>query len=221
MAGPYSTRHSDAELRFSFGTMGSGKSTMALQIHHNLGTAGLRGLLCTQLDRMGGQVSSQLGVCADAVEVGPRLDLLAMAVAIRERHGELDYLVCDEAQFYTPIQVEQLVQVVDRLDADVYCFGLLRDFRSRLFPGSVRLLEMADHCVELAVESRCWCGRPATHNARLVEGEQVYDGRIMVVDDPEREPESVYELRCRRHWLSGEAEPSTSQADVLASSAAL
>lgn len=201
--------------------MGSGKSTMALQIHHNLARAGLRGLLCTQLDRLGGQVSSQLGVRADAVEVGPRLDLFEMALAIRDRHGELDYLVCDEAQFYTIDQIEQLVRVVDDLDADAYCFGLLRDFRGRLFPGATRLLEMADHCVELAVESRCWCGRPATHNARLVDGRQVYDGRIMVVDDPDREPESVYELRCRRHWITGETEPPDRSVDAMASTAAL
>ena len=60
-----------AKLRFSFGTMGSGKSTLALQIHHNLSSRGLQGLLCSQLDRAGGKVSSALGVSADAVEVGP------------------------------------------------------------------------------------------------------------------------------------------------------
>jgi thymidine kinase len=68
-----------AMLRFSFGTMGSGKSTQALQIHHNLSTRGLRGLLCTRLDREGARVSSRLGVSADAVDVGPRLDLFDLA----------------------------------------------------------------------------------------------------------------------------------------------
>ena len=71
-----------ATLRFSFGTMGSGKSTLALQIHHNLHKRGLQGILCSQLDRADGRVSSALGVSADAIEVGPRLDLFEMALHI-------------------------------------------------------------------------------------------------------------------------------------------
>ncbi len=196
-------RHSHAELRFAYGTMGSGKSTLALQIYHNLAAAGLRGMLWTQLDRVDGRVSSRLGVSADAYRVEPGLNLFQSGKSYSDRNGRLDFMVCDEAQFYSPEQVEQLARVVDELDADVYCFGLLRDFRGYLFPGTARLLEMADSCDEVAVESRCWCGRKATHNARLVEGVQVYEGDLMVVDDPTQEPDSTYELRCRRHWLSG------------------
>src|SRR5688500_1654740 len=106
-----------AVLRFSYGTMGSGKSTLALQIHHNLSTRGLRGLLCTQLDRDGARVSSRLGVSAAAVDVGPKLDLFALASGYRDSNGGLENLVCDEAQFYAPAQVEQLSRVVDELDA--------------------------------------------------------------------------------------------------------
>src|SRR3546814_3416191 len=85
-----------AVLRFSFGTMGSGKSTLALQIHHNLSTRGLRGLLCTQLDRDGARVSSRLGVSATAVDVGPKLDLYELATGYRDQHGGLEYLVRSE-----------------------------------------------------------------------------------------------------------------------------
>ncbi|HEX9260833.1 MAG TPA: thymidine kinase, partial [Acidimicrobiales bacterium] len=98
-----------AVLRFSFGTMGSGKSTLALQIHHNLSAAGLRGLLLSQLDRDGAMVSSRLGVSSPAVEVRSDLDLKELAKA----HRPLDYMVCDEAQFYTPDQCDQLARVVD------------------------------------------------------------------------------------------------------------
>ncbi len=195
-----------ARLRFSFGTMGSGKSTLALQIHHNLAKRGLHGLLCSQLDRSGGKVSSALGVSADAVEVGPRLDLYELATAIADRHGRLDYMVCDEAQFYLPEQVEQLARVVDEMGADVYAFGLLTTFQGRLFDGTRRLLELADESVEVQVEARCWCGMSATHNARLVDGRQVYDGELFVVDDPD-DHQVTYELRCRRHWHSGESGP--------------
>jgi thymidine kinase len=203
-----------AELQFFFGTMGSGKSTMALQIHHNLRTRHLRGLLCTQLDRYGAQVSSRLGVSAEAIDVAPDLDLFELARDFRAEHGELHFVIGDEAQFYTPGQIEQLARVVDELDADVYAFGLLTSFQGELFPGTARLIELADRCTPLQVEARCWCGRRATHNARLVDGTQVYDGALMVVDDggvtiiDDGEANVTYELRCRRHWLSGQGESS-------------
>jgi thymidine kinase len=199
-----------ATLRFSFGTMGSGKSTVALQIHHNLSSRGLRGLLCTHLDREGAQVSSRLGVAATAVDVGPKLDLFELASGHVAHHGSLQYLVCDEAQFYTAAQIDQLARVVDELGADVHAFGLLTDFRGRLFDGTARLLEVADERVELQVEARCWCGARATHNARLVGGVQVYDGDQIVVGDvesvdgPGGGAEVSYELSCRRHWLAGD-----------------
>jgi thymidine kinase len=193
-----------AVLRFSYGTMGSGKSTVALQIHHNLSSRGLRGLLCTQLDRDGAVVSSRLGVSAAAVDVGPKLDLFELASRYAASNGGLEYLVCDEAQFYTSAQVEQLSRVVDELNADVHAFGLLTDFRGRLFEGSARFLELADERQELQVEARCWCGARATQNARLVNGKQVYDGEVVVVGDTGGDAEVTYELLCRRHWLRGE-----------------
>jgi len=193
-----------AVLRFSYGTMGSGKSTLALQIHHNLSSRGLRGLLCTQLDRDGAVVSSRLGVSAAAVDVGPKLDLFALAEQFAAVNGGLEYLVCDEAQFYTPAQVEQLARIVDELNADVHALGLLTDFRGKLFEGSARFLELADERQELQVEARCWCGARATQNARVVNGEQVYDGEVVVVGDTGGDADVTYELLCRRHWMSGE-----------------
>jgi thymidine kinase len=194
-----------ALLRFSFGTMGSGKSTVALQIHHNLASRGLRGLLLTRLDRDGTQVTSRLGVAAPALEVTADMDLFALAAARR-----LEYLVCDEAQFYAPEQCDQLARVVDELGADVYAFGLITDFRGLLFEGTKRLLEVADERVALQVEARCWCGSRATHNARLVNGTVVYEGDVVVVGDTEDDRgdplfgDAVrYELLCRRHYRSG------------------
>ncbi len=195
-----------AVLRFSFGTMGSGKSTLALQIRHNLSQAGLRGLLLTRLDRDIGRVSSRLGVSADAFEVAPESDLFALA----KRHSPIDFLVCDEAQFFTAAQCDQLALVVDRLDVDVYAFGLITDFRGELFEGTKRLLEVADERVAMQVEARCWCGMRATHNARVVNGIVVYEGDVVVVGDTDVARgqqlfgDSVrYELLCRRHWREG------------------
>ena len=200
-----------AELRFSFGTMGSGKSTLALQVHHNLNRAGQHGLLLTRFDRLSGAVSSRLGVARPAIEVGPELDLVGLACSVIDDVGGLGFLVCDETHFYTVSQADQLADVVDDLDVEVYAFGLLTDFRGRLFPSSARLLELADSRQELRVEARCWCNRPATHNARLVDGRQVYEGDTVVVGDIGAEDEVTaptaaavtYELRCRKHWRQG------------------
>lgn len=181
--------------------MGSGKSTLALQIHHNLTHAGLRGVLCSMLDRKGARVSSRLGASAEAVVVHDETDLYAIA-----RNGDepLDFLVCDEVQFYTPNHIEQLAQAVDALHLDVFAFGLLTDFRGKLFPGTARMLELADVSEPMQCEARCWCGERATHNARVIDGIQVYDGDLVMVDDPSHSPDVTYELRCRAHWLSGE-----------------
>jgi thymidine kinase len=195
-------------LRFSFGTMGSGKSTMALQIHHNLASRQLFGLLLTTLDREGAQVTSRLGVAAEAVEVVPELDLYQLALD----NWPLHYLVCDEAQFYTEAQCDQLARVVDDLGVDVFAFGLITDFRGLLFDGTKRLLEVADERVPMQVEARCWCGARATHNARLVNGRITYTGETVVVGDTgggdHEQPlfgDSVrYELLCRRHYAAGE-----------------
>lgn len=191
-------------LRFSFGTMGSGKSTLALQIHHNLTHGGLRGALCSMLDRKGARVSSRLGVSAEAVVIDPSVDLRDVA---RNNGKPFDYLVCDEAQFYTPEQIEQLAEVVDELRLDVFAFGLLTDFRGRLFAATARLLELADISEALQCEARCWCGDRATHNARVVDGVQVYEGQLVVVDDPASAPDVRYELRCRKHWTDGQGRP--------------
>lgn len=199
-----------ATLRFSFGTMGSGKSTLALQIHHNLAVRGRTGLLLTKLDRDGSQVTSRLGVSAPAVEVPSDLDVFELVKA----RLPLAFVVCDEVQFYTSSQCDQLARVVDELGVDVYAFGLITDFRGLLFEGTKRMLEVADERIEMQVEARCWCGDRATHNARLVNGVVVYEGETVVVGDTSDEQSAPlfgdvvrYELLCRRHYLSGELAP--------------
>jgi thymidine kinase len=181
---------------------------MALQIHHNLASRQLFGLLLTTLDREGAQVTSRLGVAAEAVEVVPELDLYQLALD----NWPLHYLVCDEAQFYTEAQCDQLARVVDDLGVDVFAFGLITDFRGLLFDGTKRLLEVADERVPMQVEARCWCGARATHNARVVNGCITYTGETVVVGDTgggdHEQPlfgDSVrYELLCRRHYAAGE-----------------
>jgi thymidine kinase len=209
----------ESRLRFFFGTMGSGKSTQALQIHHNLSSGGLRGRLITQLDRQGNVVSSRLGVSKEAAEVRPGASIIELALSGGPT-AEIDYVVADETHFYELEQISELAQLVDEYDVDVYAFGLLTSFQGKLFPASARMLELADERSEIQVEARCWCGRRATHNARLLDGRQVYDGALIVVGDTADadagqaqleltggEPEVTYELLCRYHWHRAEPRP--------------
>lgn len=198
-------------LRFSYGTMSSGKSTLALQIHHNLAKQHRCGMLLSRHDRQGAVVSSRLGVSVKAVEVADDDDIGVMAYDFTATTGRLDYLVCDEVQFFTSVQVDQLARIADDLDVDVYAFGLLTNFRGELFDGTRRMFEVADERVQLHVEARCWCGAKATHNARLVDGAMVTEGETIVVGDTAASDEAplfgevvTYELLCRRHFTAGQ-----------------
>lgn len=189
------------ELVFFSGTMDCGKSTLALQIEHNRSARGLAGMIFTRDDRAGeGKLSSRLGLVTDAVEVGDGQDLYAHVVDHLSQGGRVDYVIADEAQFLAPDQIDQLARVVDDLDVDVYAFGITTDFRSKLFPGSQRLVELADRVEVLQVEALCWCGARATHNARTVGGVMVVEGAQVVVGDVAQSPDEIgYEVLCRRH----------------------
>jgi thymidine kinase len=193
-----------AELTFWTGTMDAGKSTLALQTNHNHTSRGLVGLIFTSHDRAGeAMVTSRLGLTHPAREVTPDLDFWRHVVDELRTGARIDYVICDEAQFYSPAQIEALARIVDELQIDVFCFGILTDFRARLFPGSARLVELADRTEVLQVESLCWCGKRATHNARTVDGAMVVEGEVVVVGNVEGSDapahEIVYEVLCRDH----------------------
>ena len=113
----------------------------------------------------------------------------------------IDYIICDEAQFYERVQIEQLAKIVDGLGIDVFAFGILTDFQTLLFPGSARLIELADRVHALQVEALCWCGSRATHNARTEGGVMVIEGEQVVVGDVTPGAEIAYEVLCRRHHM--------------------
>ena len=191
-----------AELIFYCGTMDSGKSTLALQTAHNHQSRGRTGLLFTNQDRAGsGKISSRLGLTSEAIEVPSDLDIHRMTVDLLSQGRKIDYVICDEAQFYSPIQIEQLARIADGLGIDVYAFGILTDFRTRLFPGSARLVELADRVQTLQVEALCWCGERATHNARTIDGSMVTEGEQVVVGDTSSGETVAYEVLCRRHHM--------------------
>ncbi len=214
------------ELVFFSGTMDCGKSTLALQIGHNRSARGLQGLIFTRDDRAGeGKLSSRLGLVTEAVEARPEMDLYAYVVAELSHGGKVDYVIVDEAQFLTAEQIDQLARVVDDLELDVFAFGITTDFRTKLFPGSQRLIELADRIETLQVEAMCWCGARATHNARTVGGRMVVEGEQVVVGDVNGPGAEVgYEVLCRRHhrrrMTSATARAAALSPDVLPVAAA-
>ena len=100
---------------------------------------------------------------------------------------------------YTRDHVDQLARIVDELQLDVYAFGILADFRTTLFPGSQRLVELADRVETLPLGPLCWCGAKGTHNARTVDGLMVTEGSQVVVGDTAEGGEVRYEVLCRAH----------------------
>jgi thymidine kinase len=187
-------------LRFFWGPMDCGKSTLALQMDYNQARQGRRGLVLTTIDRAGpARLSSRIGLAREAVEVTADLDLTGL---VRGQPAPVDYLICDEASFYTVDQIEQLADLVDVSDVDVYAFGLATDFRSRLFPAAQRLFELADEVVRMQVEVLCWCGRRGLLNARVVGGAVAREGEQVVIGDTVGDGVR-YQVLCRRHHRSG------------------
>lgn len=175
---------------------------MALQLDYIQSSHGRLGRIFSSQDRAGeGIITSRLGLSAAALEVAPDFDFWRYVIGELTTGQRVDYIVCDEAQFYTPEQIEQLARIVDELQLDVYAFGILADFRTQLFPGSKRLIELADRVENLPLGPLCWCGARGSHNARTVDGLMVTEGSQVVVGDTAAGGggEVRYEVLCRAH----------------------
>jgi thymidine kinase len=206
-AGDGRLRHG-ASLKFFWGPMDCGKSTMALQMNYNHARQGRRGVMLTRIDRsMGPRITSRIGLAHDAIEVTHELDLVAL---VRDRWAAgvgVDYLICDEASFYEEEHVDQMAELVDRYDVDVFAFGLATDFRAQLFPAARRLFELADAVERIHIEVLCWCGREGQLNARVVDGKVAREGEQVVIGDTDAEAEVRYQVLCRRHQRAGDLGP--------------
>jgi thymidine kinase len=198
-----------AQLKFFYGPMDCGKSTLALQMDYNHARQGRRGLMLTRYDRsLGARVTSRIGLSREAVEVTDELDLLDLVRSHMGNGSRVDYLICDEACFYTVDQIEQMADLVDGHDVDVYAFGLATDFRSELFPATRRLLELADSVQRLQVEVLCWCGREGQLNGRIVGGRLTREGEQVVIGDTAPDDGEIhYQVLCRRHYRAGDLGP--------------
>ncbi len=185
-----------AKLYFNYAAMNAGKSTMLLQVAFNYRERGMKCLIFTaSIDSRTGHgiVASRIGLAAPACAFDSGADLFhAIEAAIRD--DEVACVFVDEAQFLSREQVMQLARAVDYLGVPVLCFGLRTDFRGALFPGSERLLAIADELSEL--KTICDCGRKATMNLRIdVSGAAVTGGQSIEIGGNER-----YVPLCRKHF---------------------
>ena len=169
-----------AKLYFKYGAMGSSKSAQALITKFNYEEQGMTvWLIKPSVDTRDGAdvIRSRIGLANKAQVITPEQDIIE---AYREA-GKHDVIIADEAQFFTPEQIDQLRTLVDEDDLPVLCFGLRTDFLTHFFPGARRLMELADSITE--IKTICTCGRKATVNARIdgagrvvTEGAQVMLG---------------------------------------------
>ena len=162
-----------AKLYFKYGAMGSSKSAQALITQFNYEELGMTvWLIKPSVDTRDGAdvIRSRIGLERTARIITPEQDI----VEEYKRAGKCDVIISDEAQFFTPAQIDQLRTLVDEEDVPVLCFGLRTDFLTHFFPGAQRLMELADSITE--IKTVCACGRKATVNARI-------DGRGHIVTE--------------------------------------
>ncbi|MBW7909673.1 MAG: thymidine kinase [Alphaproteobacteria bacterium] len=189
-----------ASLYFKFAAMNSGKSTQLLQAHYNYFERGMNPMALTAKidDRFGsGKITARIGLDLHAEVFTPETDVYAL-VAKAHEVKKVDALLIDEAQFLTPAQVMECARLVDDMDIPVMCYGLKTDFMGKLFPGSEALLRFADNLEE--IKTICWCGRKATHTARVTsKGDVVREGAQIAIGGND-----MYVSLCRKHFMRGE-----------------
>ncbi|MBQ3568581.1 MAG: thymidine kinase [Anaerotignum sp.] len=184
-----------AKLYFRYGVMGSSKSAQALITKFNYEEQGMRvWLIKPAADTRYGTdiVRSRIGLEQTGDVITEDMNLFEI---FRDREKEFnDVIIADEAQFLTPAHIEQLRDIVDNYNVPVFCFGLRTDFRTKMFPGSARLFELADSVSEL--KTVCTCGGKAMVNARMdSEGNIVTEGAQIMLGGNES-----YRPMCYKCW---------------------
>ena len=184
-----------AKLYFRYGVMGSSKSAQALITKFNYEEQGMRvWLIKPAADTRYGKdiVRSRIGLEQTGDVITEEMNLFEI---FRDREKEFnDVIIADEAQFLTPAHIEQLRDIVDNYNVPVMCFGLRTDFRTKMFPGSARLFELADSVSEL--KTVCTCGGKAMVNARIDgEGNIITEGAQIMLGGNES-----YRPMCYKCW---------------------
>ena len=186
-----------AKLYFKYGAMGSSKTAQALITKYNYEENGLQvWLIKPSADVRDGEdiLRSRIGLACHVQVIAPEMDVYDLF--LRERLGRCDVIITDECQFFTPEQIDQLRTIVNEHNVPVMCFGLRTDFQTKLFPGSRRLMELADAIEE--IKTMCDCGSKATVNARIDgEGHIVTEGAQVLLGGNDRYIAMCHKCYCR------------------------
>ena len=186
-----------AKLYFKYGAMGSSKTAQALITKYNYEENDMKvWLIKPSADTRDGAaiIRSRIGLEAKCEIATPDTDIYERFRATRM--GECDVIIADECQFLTVAQIDQLRAIVNDFSVPVLCFGLRTDFQTKLFPGSLRLMELAD-CIE-EIKTMCDCGAKATVNARISDGFIVTEGAQVVLGGNDS-----YIAMCHRCYIRG------------------
>ena len=186
-----------AKLYFKYGAMGSSKTAQALITKYNYEENDMKvWLLKPSADTRDGAaiIRSRIGLEAKCDIATPDTDIYDRFKETRA--GCCDVVIADECQFLTVPQIDQLRAIVNDFNVPVLCFGLRTDFVTRLFPGSLRLMEVAD-CIE-EIKTMCDCGAKATVNARISDGYIVTEGAQVVLGGND-----CYIAMCHRCYIHG------------------
>ena len=180
-----------AKLYFFYGAMNSGKTTRILQCNYNYEEKGMRAIIMKPATDTKGddKIVSRIGSSKKVDYLIKRTDDIFDIIV--EDYNRVDLILVDEAQFLTTRQVNQLMDIVIDLDIPVMCYGLRTDFLTNGFPGSTRLLEIADSVTEM--KTICGCGDKASFNARFVDEIQIFEGEQVAIDG---EKNVTYDSMC-------------------------
>ena len=186
-----------AKLYFKYGAMGSSKTAQALITKYNYEENDMKvWLIKPSADVRDGVniLRSRIGLAAEVEIITPQTDVYALFE--KTRNGHCDVIIVDECQFMTPEHIDQLRAIVNDFSVPVICFGLRTDFQTKLFPGSMRLMEVADTIQE--IKTMCDCGAKATVNARIIDGYIVTEGEQVVLGGND-----AYIAMCHKCYIRG------------------
>ena len=169
-----------AKLYFRYGSMNSGKSTILMQVAHNYEERGMEvAVLKPGIDtKAESRIQSRIGLEREVDHLIQKEENIYEL--FKEKENKPNAIIIDEAQFLEPKQVDQLMEIVVKLNIPVICYGLRTDFKTQGFPGSTRLLEIA-HTLE-EMKTICRCGAKAMFNLRMVNGEPIFEGEQVAID---------------------------------------
>ena len=187
-----------AKLYFKYGVMGSSKTAQALITKFNYEENGDDVLFIKPAtDTRDGEtiVKSRIGLSGEAMILKPEDEL-----AIKDIAG-YSVIICDESQFFTPVQIERFKNIAVFCNIPVICYGLLTDFQTNLFPGSKRLVELSDSLQE--IKMICACGRKATVNARIIDYRIVREGEQVMLGGNESYKAMCYECWAKECGFNG------------------